>query len=172
MSALSESAASSAAVDSTQLNFAALSIKAKVDELKIAAPVVSKPLGLSVPLAPSQSLPSASAFLPSSIRAAPGLRVTVEGPDRKRHTFNDKGEELGNDPSTGVYEEVEIEDMDFDEETRVYSYPCPCGDRFTIKVDSLIDGDDIASCPSCSLLIRVIFDPEQFFEPEPDSDSD
>lgn len=152
-------------------SFASLSLKS-VDESKIALPAAKTVLGLNTPLLPSQSLPAQSAYAPTTVRAPPGLRVTVEGPDRKRHTFNDKGEELGNDPTTGVYEEVEIEDMEFDEETRVYSYPCPCGDRFSISVDSLIDGDDIASCPSCSLLIRVIYDPEDFFEPESDSDSD
>lgn len=28
-----------------------------------------------------------------------------------------------------VYEEVEIEDMQFDEERQVYTYQCPCGDK-------------------------------------------
>jgi diphthamide biosynthesis protein 3 len=28
-----------------------------------------------------------------------------------------------------VYEEVEIEDMKYDEEKQIYTYPCPCGDR-------------------------------------------
>lgn len=37
------------------------------------------------------------------------------------------------------HDEVEIEDMEFDEETETYFYPCPCGDRFQIsKVDFLI----------------------------------
>lgn len=29
-----------------------------------------------------------------------------------------------------VYDEVEIEDMDFDSTTKIFYYPCPCGDRF------------------------------------------
>jgi hypothetical protein len=28
-----------------------------------------------------------------------------------------------------LYEEVEIEDMVLDEETQIYSWSCPCGDR-------------------------------------------
>jgi len=32
-----------------------------------------------------------------------------------------------------VYEEVEIEDMDFDEETGLFTYECPCGDLFQIS---------------------------------------
>lgn len=30
------------------------------------------------------------------------------------------------------HDEVEIEDMEYDEEEEVYYYPCPCGDRFQI----------------------------------------
>lgn len=57
-----------------------------------------------------------------------------------------------------VYDEVEIEDMDFDAEEQVYYYPCPCGDKFFITLDELYDGEDIATCPSCSLTLRVVFD--------------
>lgn len=57
-----------------------------------------------------------------------------------------------------VYDEVEIEDMTFDETLQLYHYPCPCGDRFQISLDDLRDQEDIAVCPSCSLMIRVIFD--------------
>ena len=31
---------------------------------------------------------------------------------------------------TGIYDEVEIEDLDFDEEDGIFYYPCPCGDKF------------------------------------------
>ncbi|KAL7680079.1 putative Zinc finger, DPH-type, DPH Zinc finger superfamily [Plasmopara halstedii] len=57
-----------------------------------------------------------------------------------------------------VYDEVEIEDMEYDAEEKVYYYPCPCGDQFFIDLDELYEGEDIATCPSCSLTIRVIFD--------------
>jgi diphthamide biosynthesis protein 3 len=59
-----------------------------------------------------------------------------------------------------VYDEIEIEDMTFDSALQIYHYPCPCGDRFEICIDSLRDGEDIAVCPGCSLTIRVIFDVE------------
>ena len=61
---------------------------------------------------------------------------------------------------SGIYEEVEIEDMLFDEEKELYTYPCPCGDKFSISLEELYDGDDIATCPSCTLRIKVIFDEE------------
>lgn len=63
--------------------------------------------------------------------------------------------------SNAVYEEIEIEDMTYDEETQYYFYPCPCGDKFFISLEELLDGEDIAPCPSCSLRIRVIFDEEK-----------
>ncbi|CAP39208.2 Protein CBR-DPH-3 [Caenorhabditis briggsae] len=55
------------------------------------------------------------------------------------------------------HDEVEIEDFEFDEEKDVYHYPCP---------EMLEMGEDVAQCPSCSLLIRVIYDPEDFVKLE------
>lgn len=73
----------------------------------------------------------------------------------------------------------QIEDMEFDEENLLFHSPCPCGDRFEISLVSsnlvlfylpatncaeqaqLQEGEDIARCPSCSLIIRVIYDPVQ-----------
>lgn len=60
----------------------------------------------------------------------------------------------------GIYEEVEIEDMTFHEDTQIYTYPCPCGDKFSIGLDELYDEENIATCPSCTLRIRVIYDVE------------
>ncbi|KAI3662427.1 hypothetical protein MP638_003567, partial [Amoeboaphelidium occidentale] len=54
---------------------------------------------------------------------------------------------------------VEIEDFEFNEETKTFSYPCPCGDKFLITLEDLMDGEEIARCPSCSLIIRVVYDP-------------
>ncbi|KAI5370028.1 Putative diphthamide biosynthesis protein 3/4 [Septoria linicola] len=65
-----------------------------------------------------------------------------------------------------IYDEIEIEDMTYDETTQLYHYPCPCGDRFEINIDDLRDGEEIAICPSCSLQIRVIYDVDDL--PKPD----
>lgn len=59
-----------------------------------------------------------------------------------------------------IYDEIEIEDFTFDPATQMFTYPCPCGDRFQICLDDLQDGEDIAVCPSCSLMVNIIFDPE------------
>ncbi|KAH8105160.1 zf-CSL-domain-containing protein [Cristinia sonorae] len=70
------------------------------------------------------------------------------------------------------YDEIEIEDMAWDEEKRVYHYPCPCGDRFEISRRQLANYEDIATCPSCSLIIRVVYDPLDFEDEPPDDDGD
>ncbi len=57
-----------------------------------------------------------------------------------------------------IYDEIEIEDMTYDSALQIYHYPCPCGDRFEIAIADLRDNEDIAVCPSCSLMIRVIFE--------------
>ena len=44
-----------------------------------------------------------------------------------------------------IYEEVEIEDLDYDPATQTYTYPCPCGDKFSITLEELWDGEDIAT---------------------------
>lgn len=60
------------------------------------------------------------------------------------------------------YDEIELEDMSYDEEKDLFHYPCPCGDRFEITRQQLKDAEDVARCPSCSLIIRVVFDPIDF----------
>jgi diphthamide biosynthesis protein 3 len=59
-----------------------------------------------------------------------------------------------------VYDEIEIEDMTYLAESRSFTYPCPCGDKFIVSAADLLGGEDIAPCPSCSLRIRVILDPD------------
>ncbi|MCJ1447016.1 MAG: Diphthamide biosynthesis protein 3 [Stictis urceolatum] len=64
-----------------------------------------------------------------------------------------------------MYDDIEIEDMTFDETLQIYHYPCPCGDRFEISIGDLRDGEDVAQCPSCSLMIRVIYEVESLPKP-------
>ncbi|RVX12171.1 diphthamide biosynthesis protein 3-like [Vitis riparia] len=60
------------------------------------------------------------------------------------------------------YDDVEIEDMEWNEELQAFTYPCPCGDLFQITKDELRMGEEIARCPSCSLFITVIYNMEDF----------
>jgi diphthamide biosynthesis protein 3 len=83
------------------------------------------------------------------------------------------------------HDEIEIEDFEYDEEEETYYYPCPCGDRFQItkvrssSIQAVLDsvascknliilillqeelraGEEVATCPSCSLVVKVIYDP-------------
>ena len=50
--------------------------------------------------------------------------------------------------------------MDWKPAEQKFYYPCPCGDRFFVSLEDLLSGEDIARCPSCSLIIRVVCDPE------------
>lgn len=61
------------------------------------------------------------------------------------------------------------QDMTYDATLQLYTYPCPCGDRFEINIDDLRDGEEVAVCPSCSLMIRVIFEVDDL--PKPDGDT-
>lgn len=96
--------------------------------------------------------------------------------DPESATLED-GTKVKIDPVTGlaskiddgeIYDEVEIEDMEFDEDAGVFYYPCPCGDKFAITEEELMNGEDIATCPSCTLKIRVIYDIEDFEEVDED----
>ncbi|XP_068641388.1 diphthamide biosynthesis protein 3-like [Aristolochia californica] len=62
------------------------------------------------------------------------------------------------------YDDVEIEDMDWNEELLAFTYPCPCGDLFQITKAELKIGEEIARCPSCSLYITVIYNQEDFMD--------
>ena len=64
------------------------------------------------------------------------------------------------------HDEVEIEDFEYDEEEETYYYPCPCGDRFAITLEELEAGEEVATCPSCSLIVKVIYNPEDFLPTE------
>jgi len=63
--------------------------------------------------------------------------------------------------SSASYDEVDLEDMEWNEELKAYTYSCPCGDIFRITLDELHDGEEIARCPSCSLILTVIYDPDE-----------
>ena len=60
------------------------------------------------------------------------------------------------------HDEIEIEDFEYEPEEEMYYYPCPCGDRFRISKEELLAGEEIAACPSCSLIVKVIYDLETF----------
>jgi len=61
-----------------------------------------------------------------------------------------------------IYDEIEIEDMEYNKENSTFYYPCPCGDKFVITLKQIKNDENIASCPSCSLKIRIIFNSNDY----------
>ncbi len=64
-----------------------------------------------------------------------------------------------------LYDQVEIEDMKFDSEKKLFLYDCPCGDKFRVELNTLLkmtedkeDGEIVVKCPSCPLKIKILFD--------------
>ncbi|KAJ1931508.1 hypothetical protein EC988_009763, partial [Linderina pennispora] len=55
-------------------------------------------------------------------------------------------------------DEVDLDDMDFDEDTLVYSYPCRCSGQYSIGEADLEAGRDMAPCSDCSLKVRVLYE--------------
>jgi len=68
------------------------------------------------------------------------------------------------EPVENIYDEIEIDDLDFDPDDNTFYYPCPCGDKFRISAKQLQAGIVIATCPSCSLQIKIVFDEEYLSE--------
>lgn len=63
---------------------------------------------------------------------------------------------------TAYHDEIEIEDFEYDSDDDIYYYPCPCGDQFQISKADLLAGEEDATCPSCSLVVKVIYDKATF----------
>lgn len=68
-----------------------------------------------------------------------------------------KSEIKNGDDFLSYYDSVDIVDFTYNREMEFFSYPCPCGDIFTITLEDLKAGETIARCNSCSLLVYVIY---------------
>lgn len=55
------------------------------------------------------------------------------------------------------YDYVDLDEFEYDEEEETYTYPCPCGDLFKISKIDVYNGEEIATCEGCSLIIKVIY---------------
>jgi diphthamide biosynthesis protein 3 len=128
-----------------------------------AAAAASSSPSVAASAAASAAVASSPALAPAAAAAAASSSGVGAAVDPSSGELLNGGYKRGgaeNDPVTGVYDEVEIEDFDYDESTEEYTYPCPCGDKFRISKNDLLDGEDIARCASCSLLLKVIYDPD------------
>jgi len=61
------------------------------------------------------------------------------------------------DSFLSYYDKIDIVEFTYVKDLEMFTFPCPCGDVFTITLDDLRAGETIARCNSCSLLVQVIY---------------
>jgi hypothetical protein len=61
----------------------------------------------------------------------------------------------------GSYDEVDLEDMDWNESLKEFTYSCPCGDIFRITLEELKDGVVFARVDGDLRPGRATFDNER-----------
>ncbi|XP_014984089.1 diphthamide biosynthesis protein 3-like [Macaca mulatta] len=64
------------------------------------------------------------------------------------------------------HNEVEIEDFQYKDDSDTYFYYCLCGDNLSITNEDLENMENVATCPSCPLIIKVTYDKDQFLYEE------
>lgn len=55
------------------------------------------------------------------------------------------------------YDEISLYDFKYDTISKCFLYPCPCGDFFSISYEEIMNGEKIARCFSCSLIVLCIY---------------
>ncbi|KAI9207711.1 DnaJ domain-containing protein [Polychytrium aggregatum] len=53
--------------------------------------------------------------------------------------------------------DVDIDEMQYDEDTRSFVFPCRCGGLYVATEANLEVRNDVAPCSTCSLRIRVLY---------------
>lgn len=54
-----------------------------------------------------------------------------------------------------LFAEVDLDEMQFDEQTGIYSTACRCSGKFEITEADLEKGIDTIQCGTCTLIIKV-----------------
>ncbi|KAK3835792.1 MAG: hypothetical protein JOS17DRAFT_519049 [Linnemannia elongata] len=57
-----------------------------------------------------------------------------------------------------VHDDIDLDDMDFDEELGSYTSPCRCSGEYIISEDELELGVDTVVCSTCSLIVRIHYE--------------
>jgi diphthamide biosynthesis protein 4 len=78
----------------------------------------------------------------------------------------------GSSASAHVSDEVDLDDMEYDEEEESFEWKCRCGDVFTISMQELEDGCDVVGCGGCSLNIRILYEQEEEQEAEQEAEQE
>ncbi|KAI9006028.1 DNAJ heat shock N-terminal domain-containing protein [Gaertneriomyces semiglobifer] len=101
--------------------------------------------------AESSSTPSSVAFqrisLAYSTLKDPQTRIKYDEQLRSKQTA-----------SGPVHEQVDLDDMKYDESSATFSYGCRCGGEYLVTEDDLSSGVQMVGCDSCSLTIHVLYE--------------
>ena len=57
-----------------------------------------------------------------------------------------------------ISQEVDLEEMQYDETAGSFTLLCRCGGKYTVFEDELEENIDVIGCSGCSLSIRVLFE--------------
>ncbi|KAG0050447.1 Diphthamide biosynthesis protein 4 [Gryganskiella cystojenkinii] len=57
-----------------------------------------------------------------------------------------------------VNDDIDLDDMDYDEESCTYTSPCRCSGEYAISEDELELGIDTVVCSTCSLIVRIHYE--------------
>ncbi|KAF9425627.1 Diphthamide biosynthesis protein 4 [Podila epigama] len=57
-----------------------------------------------------------------------------------------------------VNDDIDLDDMDYDDETSVYTSPCRCSGEYAISEKELELGVDTVVCSTCSLIVRIHYE--------------
>ncbi|GJJ75904.1 diphthamide biosynthesis protein 4 [Entomortierella parvispora] len=57
-----------------------------------------------------------------------------------------------------VNDDIDLDDMDYDEDTCSYISPCRCSGEYVISEDELELGVDTVVCSTCSLIVRIHYE--------------
>ncbi|KAG0234818.1 Diphthamide biosynthesis protein 4 [Actinomortierella wolfii] len=57
-----------------------------------------------------------------------------------------------------VNDDIDLDDMDFDEESGSYTSPCRCSGEYVISEAELELGVDTVMCSTCSLIVRIHYE--------------
>ncbi|KAF9134903.1 DnaJ sub C member 24 [Mortierella sp. 14UC] len=57
-----------------------------------------------------------------------------------------------------VNDDIDLDDMDYDEEAGSYTSPCRCSGDYIILEDELELGVDTVVCSTCSLIVRIHYE--------------
>ncbi|CAO3567473.1 unnamed protein product [Mortierella alpina] len=59
-----------------------------------------------------------------------------------------------------VNDDIDLDDMDYNEDSGTYSAPCRCSGEYIISEDELELGVDTVVCSTCSLIVRIHYEVE------------